>query len=151
MEEELKREELKRVECLIERCSQCKLNACITCDICWSEVQAIENLVKQYKELKKHISFYEKNESYKAKIIELEKENSRLYERAVIAEDNLKQVKNELRDYVYNSIPTSVIQEKVEELEEQRDNIKIFKNIDEYDRCIGKIEVLQEILEEGRK
>lgn len=46
-------EELKRIECLIERCKQCKLNACITCDICWSEVQAIEtilNLVKKQQE-----------------------------------------------------------------------------------------------------
>lgn len=45
-------EELKRIECLIERCKQCKLNACITCDICWSEVQAIENLIKEFKKAK---------------------------------------------------------------------------------------------------
>ena len=46
------KEDIKRIECLIERCKQCKLNACITCDICWSEVQAIENLLKGYKEEK---------------------------------------------------------------------------------------------------
>lgn len=45
-------EEIKRIECLIERCKQCKLNACITCDICWSEVQAIENLMKEFKKAK---------------------------------------------------------------------------------------------------
>lgn len=50
-------EELKRIECLIERCNQCKLNACITCDICWSEVKAIEtvlNLVKKQQEEIEH-------------------------------------------------------------------------------------------------
>ena len=48
-------EELKRIECLIERCNQCKLNACITCDICWSEVQAIENLLARNKELEEEV------------------------------------------------------------------------------------------------
>ena len=42
-------EDIKRIECLIEKCKQCKLNACITCDICWSEVQAIENLLNRLK------------------------------------------------------------------------------------------------------
>ena len=41
--------DIKRIECLIEKCKQCKLNACITCDICWSEVQAIENLLSRLK------------------------------------------------------------------------------------------------------
>lgn len=54
-------------------------------------------------------------------------------------------IRNDLNDYVENSIPISVIQNKKDELEGQRDKVK---NIDEYDRCIGKIEVLQELLEE---
>ena len=40
-------QDIKKIECLIERCNQCKLNACITCDICWSEVQSIENLIRR--------------------------------------------------------------------------------------------------------
>lgn len=48
-------EGIKRIEHLIERCNECKLNACITCDICWSEVQAIENLLTRYKEMKENI------------------------------------------------------------------------------------------------
>lgn len=44
--------DIKRIENLIKRCNQCKLNECITCDICWSEVQAIENLLKRNKVLK---------------------------------------------------------------------------------------------------
>lgn len=51
-------EEKERIKHLIERCNECKLNACITCDICWSEVQAIEkmyNLVeKQQAEIEKY-------------------------------------------------------------------------------------------------
>lgn len=37
-------EDIKTIKNLIERCNECKLNACITCDICWSEVQAIEKM-----------------------------------------------------------------------------------------------------------
>ena len=59
-------ENIKRVEQLIERCKQCKSNACITCDICWSEVQAIENLLKGYKELEE---YYEEQNEVNAKFI----------------------------------------------------------------------------------
>lgn len=37
--------------------------------------QAIEKLIKGYRELEKHIAFYEKHGSYKARIIELQEEN----------------------------------------------------------------------------
>lgn len=40
----MNKEEKERIKHLIERCNECKLNACITCDICWSEVQAIDEL-----------------------------------------------------------------------------------------------------------
>ena len=53
-------EDIKRIECLIERCNQCKLNACITCDISWSEIQAIDKL-------------YNSNEKQQNRILELEK------------------------------------------------------------------------------
>lgn len=85
-------EEFKRIECLIERCNQCKLNACITCDICWSEVQAIENLIKAYREL--------------------EEENARIGMLNLVQEDMIKELEN-------NYIPKSKIQEKKEELEEK--------------------------------
>lgn len=59
-------EDIKRINCLIERCKQCKLNECITCDICWSEVQAIENLINRNKELEeKNTKLQEKNEELK--------------------------------------------------------------------------------------
>ena len=74
-------EDIKRIECLIERCKQCKLNACITCDICWSEVQAIENIVKRYKELEEENKqlqafgdFYMKNDYIPISVIQNKKD-----------------------------------------------------------------------------
>ena len=48
---------------------------------------AIKNLLKRYKELEKHISFYEKNNSYKERIIELKEENALLKHRLETAND----------------------------------------------------------------
>jgi len=44
-------EDIKRIKDLIETCKECKLHECINCEISWTEVQAIENLIKGYKEL----------------------------------------------------------------------------------------------------
>lgn len=72
-------EDKKRIENLIERCKQCKLNACITCDICWSEVQAIEKLVEDNNNLK--AAALKNDDLYKEvcnKNKELEEENEKL-------------------------------------------------------------------------
>ena len=46
-------EEKERIKHLIERCNECKLNTCITCDITWSEVQAIEKQQAEIETLKR--------------------------------------------------------------------------------------------------
>ena len=72
-------------------------------------------------------------------IKKLQKENEEL---------NYKLHSKKIALEIYNRyIPKSKLKEKIEELEKQRDKVKIFKNIDEYDRCVGKIEALQELLE----
>lgn len=50
-------------------------------------INSVENLLKRYKELEKHISFYEKNGSYKATIIELKEENKLLKHRLEVANE----------------------------------------------------------------
>ena len=57
------------------------------CEITDTFYKAIENLLKRYKELEKHISFYEKNNSYKERIIELKEENALLKHRLETAND----------------------------------------------------------------
>ena len=77
-------------------------------------------------------------------IEKLQKENEELKE----INNELEAEKNEaIRRYNFESIPVPLVEEKIEELEKQRNKVKIFKNIDEYDRCVGKIEALQELLE----
>lgn len=41
---------MERVKKLIERCDKCDLKQCENCEISWSEVQALKNLLKAYKE-----------------------------------------------------------------------------------------------------
>ena len=82
-------------------------------------------------------------------IKELEEEKDKLKEglvkRITYCNELEKDLFENCENYVVNK---SKIRDKIEELEKQRDNVKIFKNIDEYDRCIGKIQVLKELLEE---
>ena len=113
-------EDKKRIEHLIERCNQCKLNACITCDICWSEVQALENLLTRYKQLK------ETNE------------------RIIIEKAEALQEVRKYKAKVKDSIPKSKVKEKIEELNKLEKGFNFTGLITE---CETKIEVLQELLE----
>ena len=80
-----------------------------------------------------------------AYIKQLEEENKKLKK---VKSDELIINNPWLFEYLNESyIFKSKVIKKIEELENQRDKVKIFKNIDEYDRCVGKIEALQEILE----
>lgn len=57
-------EEKSRIKHLIERCNECKLNACITCDICWSEVQAIDKLYNLIEKQQAEIEDLQKSVDY---------------------------------------------------------------------------------------
>jgi DNA-binding protein H-NS len=95
---------------------------------CWigtKSIDAIENLLKRYKELE------EENKKYPIKL------NDEIYRRVI---------ENAQKEF----IPISVIQNKKRELEEERSN-KLTKNDgwDEYREYA--IEVLEDILEKGNK
>lgn len=137
-------EEIKRIEHLIERCNQCKLNACITCDICWSEVQALENLLTRYKEIEADNKRLKDKET--EKFLKILDDTSK----ATLVQETIK-----LRTQVKDSIPKSKVKEKIEELERdlERDRICIDFVI-EHTKDIelkAKIEVLQELLEREGK
>ena len=71
---------------------------------------------EKLKELEKHIAFYEKHGSYKARIIELPEENERLYEREKYLEqrrtDIINKFQNEITD---TTIPKSKVKEIIDE------------------------------------
>lgn len=95
-----------------------------------------ENLeLKEYiRELEKHIAFYEKHGSYKARIIELQE-----------MEQASRKVIVEQCDYIQNkSIPKSKVKEKIKELKldiEQKGDYITLGNA-------SQIEALQELMEE---
>lgn len=47
--------DIEILEELIQRCKECKFACCEQCEINWKEVQAIENLIKENKKLKKQM------------------------------------------------------------------------------------------------
>lgn len=124
----------------------------------WTKfVTAILDIIDSYRTLEKHIGFYEKNGSYKARILELEEklDNSRK------ANELLNKTNNELRleirttySKVVNDIISkfnlgddyiskSKVQEKIEELNKNELLCKMnFENIK------FTIEVLQELMED---
>lgn len=54
-------EDIKTVEQIIDKCKNCKLKECINCEINWNQVQAIENLLKENKELKSKLIIAKRN------------------------------------------------------------------------------------------
>ena len=69
-------EEKERIKHLIERCNECKLNACITCDITWSEVQAIDKLYTLFNTMEAEFNRLEELEDNTDMLkMELEKKN----------------------------------------------------------------------------
>lgn len=107
---------------------------------------------KEYiRELEKHIAFYEKHGSYKARIIELQEENEskeKAYNDCYCEFKHYKQ---------YESIPKSKVKEKIEEykklgnefyekfLETNKTDINIH---DAGISCDAKVLVLQELMED---
>lgn len=72
----MNKKEKNRIKHLIERCNECKLNACITCDICWSEVQAIEKLYTLFNTMEAEFNRLEDLEDNTDMLkMELEKKN----------------------------------------------------------------------------
>lgn len=106
MNEEIETEKLQK---LIDRCNQCKFATCENCDISWNEVKAIENLIKENKELKVITDGI--------KVLETDNVPDDTYY-VITKRDFLNgSYKNLLDDY----IPKSKIKEKIEELEKRKD------------------------------
>ena len=115
----------------------------------WTKfVGAILDIVDGYRTLEKHIAFYEKHGSYKARIIELQEENERLYEREKYLEqrrtDIINKFQNEITD---TTIPKSKAKEKIEEINQEKLNYSEDEWYLESEIKAYAIEKLQELME----
>lgn len=73
------RKDIQKVDKLIKKCDECKLNECINCEISWTEVVSIKKITDEYKKvlkinevlLKENELLRQQNISYKNNIHEL--------------------------------------------------------------------------------
>lgn len=128
-------------------------------------IQAIQNLLKRYKELEKEnkeLLEVRVSTSAHTRIIELEEENAMLKKVNNIAEDvtveDITQVMNKsLEDFKREFIPISVIQNKIDEYREKRNKLADGhfwdneRNINEDTSLFIAIETLKLLLEERNK
>lgn len=119
-------QDIEKVEKLIKKCDECKLNECINCEISWTEIDSVRRLIDRYKE---------QNDIIKTANIAIK----------------------DLQEKLENSIPVSLVEEKIEELDNQiKEVINNIENSVDEEKAYWKKEkhdlnmqryVLQELLE----
>lgn len=126
----------------------------------WEDIQAIENLIQENKELKekdkKWEELYDEDQEYitqlNNKIFQLEtdnkkldKENQGLFEAYNFNDTNLfAKTLKEYRKEILNSVPKSKVKEHLQELDEMKVDGKVFTTAVNFAK-----QILQELLEEG--
>lgn len=124
---------MKEIERLIKKCDECKLNECINCEISYTDIQTIKHLIQAYKDLE------EIEESHR-------KENGELREKIKELEERLDETLNAnlaLAQGNADSIPVSLVEEKIEELKSKSGG-----NVFHIQQTINaEIRLLEELLE----
>ena len=120
--------------------------------------EAIEELLKAYKELKEiEESHRKENGELREKVKQLEEENKTLNERNQYLVKYRAKLEKELYESNENYIPVSLVEEKIEELKQERDETytkflggnRTNENLSTRGKMIeGGIKVLQELLRE---
>ena len=88
------RKDIRKVDKLIKKCDECKLNECINCEISWTEVVSIKKITDEYKKiLKMNEVLLKENEKLNSKIPNLEQGTE------ILMETNTK-LTNELNDSI---------------------------------------------------
>lgn len=88
------RKDIQKVDKLIKKCDECKLNECINCEISWTEVVSIKKITDEYKKiLKMNEVLLKENEELNSKIPNLEQGTE------ILMETNTK-LTNELNDSI---------------------------------------------------
>ena len=115
--------------------------------MCYSETQAIDHLIKAYKELEEEKKICKEELEKIDKVLNLEAGRAAPYRYEII--ESLRRGITQLKKIIDNSIPVSLVEEKIEELNKQYD----FYNSDRREtKSIAKgyyiaIQKLQELLE----
>lgn len=117
-------QDIEKVEKLIKKCDECKLNECINCEISWTEIDSVRRLIDRYKE---------QNDIIKTANIAIK----------------------DLQEKLENSIPVSLVEEKIEELNEYYKkeiypSLINWSDVDVTEYYDGMISVLQELLEKRK-
>lgn len=116
--EENSREDIQKVEKLIKKCDKCKLNECINCEVSWTEVTSIKKLTDEYKRvLGVNEVLLKENEELKDKYATFVKMSCEIVEQ---------------------SIPVKKVKDKIEELDEELEIMKIDNMYSRYKEYGGK-------------
>lgn len=118
--------------------------------MCYSETQAIDHLIKAYKELEEEKKICKEELEKIDKVLNLEAGRAAPYRYEII--ESLRRGITQLKKIIDNSIPVSLVEEKIEELNKQYD----FYNSDRREtKSIAKgyyiaIQKLQKLLEKRK-
>ena len=123
----MEEEYIEKIEKTILKCNECKLKECIGCEYTFNELQPLRYLLKRYKELEEENAMLKKAHNISEK---------------VTVEDITQVMNKSLEDFKKEFIPTSVIEKKIEEVNNSNGYSPVNKIFIE--------KVLNEILEEGR-
>lgn len=97
MKENSIEEDMKWIEKIIKKCDDCGLHECIACEICWTEVQAIQHILSDYKKLQEEFKQVDHEcERLEEKEVRLIKENEQLRTEV----NSVKKDNGELKDKV---------------------------------------------------
>lgn len=127
---------MEELEKLINRCKECKFATCEQCEISYTEVKAIEDLIARYKEYKKITEA--------VKLLETEKVPDDTY--YVIAKTSF--LKGDYEHLLDDYIPKSKVKEKIEELKKYGNNLTEEQRQKETEFLQGKLKAYEELLED---
>ena len=138
-------EDIQKVEKLIKKCDECKLNECINCEVSWTEVTSIKKIIDEYKRvLGINEVLLKENEELKFK------ERSRIIGKYGEIEIHDLINKTLSKDY----IPVQKVKDKMEKDIKTNEHIILGGRRNgktlEYGKRLGRIEICRELLE-GRK
>lgn len=128
------KEDIKWIEKIIKKCDDCGLHECIACEICWTEVQAIKHVLKDYKKLQEEFKEVDHEcERLEEKEVRLIKENEELKEKNKKEFTDFIKIKREQYDEYLEKL-NKLIKQRQElskenkELEEINNQLEAAKN-----------------------
>lgn len=118
------RKDIQKVDKLIKKCDECKLNECINCEISWTEVVSIKKITDEYKKiLKMNEVLLKENKELKNKIMEKELE-------IIGKEEDTKASMREIIEQYYTANENCITKQKIKDIIDRIDyDIKKTKEI----------------------